>query len=612
MRTALVNMPFGFHIYPSIQLGTLSSLLKSHGWPVDSHYLNLHFAQKIGIPVYNQLCEKRFLIGEWLFSEILFGDAPGNRAYPEHFRDFIQEVSRSIGQPPEFLLEIKTRLAPEFLHWAVQSVDWSRYGLVGFTSTFNQNIASVTLARLIKEAHPQVKIIFGGSNFESEMGMEYFRVFDWIDYAVTGEAEPVLPAAMQAIEQGGPMPPGLLYRQNGDIAYRESPEASSEFTRYPLPDYDDYFKQLREIDPHSHHLENPVVLYETARGCWWGEKHHCTFCGLNASTMKFRSKPVEQVERDIAELSRKYDTFRFRLVDNILEMSYIDDLFARFAEAHYDFQFFLEVKSNLSRQQIKTLAHGGTNVIQPGIESFSANQLIEMDKGVRPIQNIMCLKWSMYYGVEVAWNILTGFPGETDDDYRRQIDTLKSLIHFQPPIGVGTLWLERFSPYFTRPDEYGVTIKGPGEAYPYVYDGSRLDLMKIAYDFEFEVESRVDPRLKQELQDVVAAWQARHRSEHIPYLFFTRSVDFVTVYDGRPEGAPVKSRYEGPMAGILLYCNERPRGLEQIREHLEEQGIPPAAPGQLEEFLNTLLERRLLFEERGKYLTLAMPHNAHL
>ena len=89
-------------------------------------------------------------------------------------------------------------------------------------------------------------------------------------------------------------------------------------------------------------------------------------------------------------------SFRFRLVDNILEMKYIEGVFGEMARNNFDLQFFLEVKSNLTKQQIKLLAHGGANVIQPGIESFSMNQLMEMDKGVRPLQNILCMKWAMY------------------------------------------------------------------------------------------------------------------------------------------------------------------------------------------------------------------------
>ena len=610
-KIALVNMPFGFHIYPSVQLGTLSTLMKSHGWDVKSHYLNLHFAHQLDLPVYNQLCEKRFLIGEWLFSHLLFGQNPKNQEYMEHFELHIEDVCQSIERPREFLSDVKTKMVPEFLSWAVETVDWSQYGAIGFSSTFNQNLASLTLAKLIKEKYPSVKILFGGSNFESEMGLEYFRVFPWIDYVVPGEAEGVLPPLMESLSNGGAVPTGVVYRRDGQVVYEDSHELN-EFSKNAPPDYDDFFEELKQVDSKSALKENPVILYETARGCWWGEKHHCTFCGLNASTMKFRSKPMEQVRADLTDLSKRYDSFRFRLVDNILEMNYIDGIFGELARNNYDLQFFIEVKSNLTKQQIKVLAHGGAKVIQPGIESFSLNQLQEMDKGVRPMQNIVCMKWAMYYGIEVNWNILIGFPGETDEDYRQQIRLIKLLFHLPPPECVGNLWLERFSPYFTRPDEYGISITGPGEAYSYVYDSPGIDLLKIAYDFEFKTETRIDPQLKNELMQTAAEWKRRHQSDQLPYLMFTKAMDFVTVYDGRSEEESVKTRFDGPSAWIILFCNESPKTLEQIRDRVCEQGLQEEEPGIVEESVAHLEKQGFLYGERGKYLTLALPHNANL
>ena len=193
LKVALINMPFGFHIYPSIQLGTLSTLLKAHDCEVKCHYLNLHFAHQLGLPVYNQLCEKRFLIGEWLFSHPLFGNNAKNQDYMNHFDPHIEDVCRSIERPREFLVDVKTKMVPEFLQWSLEACDWGAFDVVGFSSTFNQNVASLTLAKLIKEKYPQIKIMFGGSNFEAEMGLEYFRVFPWIDYVVPGEAEDILP-----------------------------------------------------------------------------------------------------------------------------------------------------------------------------------------------------------------------------------------------------------------------------------------------------------------------------------------------------------------------------------------------------------------------------------
>lgn len=612
MKTALINMPFGFHIYPSIQLGTLSSVLKSRGMETKTFYLNLHFAGRIGFFVYKQLCEKRFLIGEWLFSHLLFGDAPRNKQYMTHFSAHIKEVCQSIERPEEFLLDVKTRLAPEFLHWAAGEFDWGQYGAVGFTSTFNQNLASVTLAKLIKEKHPNVKIIFGGANFDSEMGEEYFRVFPWIDYAVPGEAETVLPELVDAIEGNRPVPAGVHHRGNGSSGGQAAASFQVDFGSHPPPDYDDYFEQLRQIDPASPMLENPVILYETARGCWWGEKHHCTFCGLNASNMKFRSRSAERVLTDIAALSKRYDAYRFRFVDNILERKHIEEVFGKFARENYDLEFFIEVKSNLTKDQIKTLAQGGAKIIQPGIESFSMNQLKEMDKGVQPIRNILCLKWACYYGIEMTWSILTGFPGETDEDYRRQIDVIKSLTHLTPPIAAGDIWLERFSPYFTRPADYGIEITGSGEAYGYVYDSPDIDLMKIAYDFEFKTSNKISPGLVQELQQTVEEWKRRHQSEDFPYLMFMRSMDFVTVYDSRTLNNSTKTRYEGPAAWMILFCSESLKTLEQIQEHVESQGKEKYGDRLIEEALQDLVSKRILFEENGKYLTLALPHNSQL
>lgn len=607
-KIALVNMPFGFHLYPSIQLGTLATLLKTHGREVKSYYLNLHFAHQIDLEVYKQLCEERFLIGEWLFSHLLFGDTPNNKEYPVRFESHLKNIARRIDRPESFLHEVKTKMVPEFLEWALAATDWGQYGAVGFTSTFNQNIASVTLAKLIKEKYPAVKILFGGSNFDSEMGLEYFRVFEWIDYVVSGEAEAVLPGLMDALDAGTAIPKGVVHRQNGDILYEENQENFNEFRKYGPPDYDDYFEQIREIDPESSLLDNPIILYETARGCWWGEKHHCTFCGLNASTMEFRSRSLEQVHADLAHLSQRYNSYRFRIVDNILEMKYIDGVFGELAKNNYDMEFFIEVKSNLNKAQIRSLAHGGVNVIQPGIESFSLNQLQEMDKGVRPLQNIFFLKWAMYYGIEVTWNILTGFPKETDEDYRQQAKLLESITHLQPPIGVGDIWLERFSPYFTRPDQYGVRITGPGAAYKYVYGSDEIDMMKVAYDFEFETDNNIDPAVVAELQQVVSNWKARHQSDNMPFLLFTKSIGFVTVYDSRDENNSTKTRLEGASGHVLEFCNEAPRTVDQIRSHLSESGTP-ADP---EPILQDLTAQRFIYSENGRHLTLALPNNSNL
>jgi len=614
-KIALVNMPFGHSTYPSIQLGTLAPLLKARGFQVKSYYLNLNFAQQIGFPLYDLLCEKQLLIGEWLFSRLLFKDNPKHHQYLRAFKPLIEEISRTVGCPTSYLEEIEQRIAPQFLTWAQASIDWGRYRVVGFTSMFHQNVASVTLAKLIKDLYPEVKIVLGGAHYDGEMGLEYFRAFPWIDYVVVGEGEEPFPTLVTRIVEGKEeaVPAGVASRKDGAITFQPNTHLFSDFARMGPPDYDDYFEQLNDVKPASFRGLDRILLYESARGCWWGEKHHCTFCGLNAQSMKFRSKSPDQVYEELRYLSSRYDTNRFRLVDNIIDMKYIDDVFGKFAAERYDLEFFIETKSNLSKRQIQTLARGGVKSMQPGIESLSMAQLEEMDKGVSPIQNLQCLRWSSYYNIHLSWNILLGFPGETSEDYQKQIDLIPAIVHLQPPESVGKLWLERFSPYFSRPHEYGVRITGPGVAYDYVYDPDVIDLKKVAYDFEYDVDSKVDPSLFDELTGSAAQWKRRHASGDKPFLYYAKSMSYVTVYDGRPEGAPSRERYEWPASFIIEFCSDAPRALDQIRTAVQAlPSAPSSDPATVEPALAHLVDKRILYEDRGKFLTLAIPMNPHL
>jgi ribosomal peptide maturation radical SAM protein 1 len=330
--------------------------------------------------------------------------------------------------------------------------------------------------------------------------------------------------------------------------------------------------------------------------------------------MKFRSKTPDQAAREMTALSSRYDTARFRLVDNIIDMKYVENLFGQFAEAHCDLDIFIETKSNLHKSQIRTLAVGGVKCMQPGLESLSPTQLKAMDKGVTPMQNIVCLKWSNYYRVAVSWNILLGFPGETNADYRRQIELLPSLFHLQAPEATGKFWLQRFSPYFTRPHEYGVRITGPGMAYEYVYDATRLDLLKVAYDFEYELDNwPVDPHLYQELVGLVEEWQRRARGSDRPFLYYSKAMDYITVYDGRDPQAPTRQRFDWPAAGIIEACNEAAKSGDQIRVALQEAKRGMAlSDDELRDALDVLTSRRILYEEREKYFTLAIPENQFL
>jgi hypothetical protein len=191
---ALVNMPFAMADRPSIQCGLLKSSLTRAGHDVDVFYLNLEFAAEFEASFYREISRLRtdLLLGEWLFSVAAFGPRNDEEEYRAAC-PAIDKTCKKLSIDFERLCQLRNEILPAWVdRWADQ-VDWSRYKAAGFTSTFEQNTASFSLARRIKERHPGVFTLFGGANFDGTMGREYVRALSFIDYAVIGEGDKVLP-----------------------------------------------------------------------------------------------------------------------------------------------------------------------------------------------------------------------------------------------------------------------------------------------------------------------------------------------------------------------------------------------------------------------------------
>src|SRR5205814_4854796 len=90
-RAALVSMPFGIFVRPSIGLSLLKAALERDGLSCDLYYLNLRFAARLSARLHDfmpgaerlvdelyqfiALSPPWFQVGEWLFAADLFGDA---------------------------------------------------------------------------------------------------------------------------------------------------------------------------------------------------------------------------------------------------------------------------------------------------------------------------------------------------------------------------------------------------------------------------------------------------------------------------------------------------------------------------------------------------------
>src|SRR5262245_41172086 len=161
-RVALVTMPFGSMLRPSIQLGLLKSLAADSGFAADTFHLNLDFARLVGAQFYEDLSDfGRSFLGDWLFSPAAFGaeapDLDGRFVAPGN--SVVEQFLEKAGCTRDRLLEIRDSIVPSYLDGLLADIPWGDYQVVGFSSTFEQNVASLALASRLKRAHPGLVVV---------------------------------------------------------------------------------------------------------------------------------------------------------------------------------------------------------------------------------------------------------------------------------------------------------------------------------------------------------------------------------------------------------------------------------------------------------------------
>jgi len=613
-RVALVCMPFASAKLPSIQVGLMSAISEQAGFETDAYYFNLDLAAQLLPDLYEKFCEHRgHMTGEWLFAEAAFG-ACAPKEGEDFFKSFPGETvwAGKIGKDPDFLFDLRRRVLPDFIETSLASVDWARYAVVGFSSTFQQNVACLALARRIKESFPAVSIVFGGANMEADMGPEYARAFPFIDYVVSGEGDSVFPALLQTLAAGEnrARPAGVTHRTaDGLLLDGGQAPPVTDLDTSPVPNYHAYFDRAAGLGLLQHYKSDWVLPVESSRGCWWGKKYHCTFCGLNGLGMSFRAKTPDRFLGELAELVRRHRISAFEAVDNILDLKYLPSVFSRIEDSKTDYRFFYEVKANLTRAQIQSLYRGGVRCVQPGIESMSSHILQLMRKGCTMLQNVRCLKWCFYYNIRVGWNLISGFPGETEEDYVKQLDVLKCISHLEPPKSINRIWLERFSPYYHDRERFPVTNVRPQASYRYVYP-QHVDLAKIAYFFEYEMGDTVPADAHAEARAFVSQWQENWSSDRRHYLSYRRTADGLLLdYNRGPEKNGTYS-LSGALASIYEFCVETMRTPRQVVEHLRQ--LPEKfdfAEEEVRDAMDEFCSGSLMLGEDDRYFSLAIPSN---
>ena len=247
----------------------------------------------------------------------------------------------------------------------------------------------------------------------------------------------------------------------------------------------------------------------------------------------------------------------------------------------------------------------GVTRIQPGIESLNDHILTLMRKGTTALQNIQMLKWCLEFGVHADWNLLYGFPGETREDYDQMMTLLEAIRFFPAPGACGPIRLDRFSPYFSAPSEFGLGNLRPIAPYRYLYPSADGDLSRIAYYFDFEYDCTVDPSgCADDVIAYVDGWRANPGTGSLRAI--ERPDGSLCLVDTR-HGATQRETFLSGMDGEVYRFCDSVQSCRSVARHLTK--VYPTRrldEPQVRGFLDALVSNRLMVRDGDRYLSLAL------
>ena len=297
-------------------------------------------------------------------------------------------------------------------------------------SLLTQNSQRFTedLCYYVKLQRPDIKILLGGNGLDI---FQYMFQNKWAnlmvdsglaDTVILGEGEYALPRAIN---------------ENLTGIIQEPQLSNEQLSQIPVPDYDDYDFSLYQQYTQSYwgtgkksmKAEQDLIFLITAsKGC----VKDCSFCDVGKIWSKFRFRGAEQVANEIITLNKKYNASYFSFTDSLMNggLKVFNDLNEILAEKipntiQYDGQLICRSSKDMPERYYKSMAQAGCYNVSVGMESGSEKVRMHMGKGSMQDDVHYSTEMLTKYGIKQNWNIIAGYPTETDEDWQQTMDLLR-------------------------------------------------------------------------------------------------------------------------------------------------------------------------------------------
>jgi ribosomal peptide maturation radical SAM protein 1 len=614
----LVSMPWTSLAEPCLGLALLRGVMDEQGIPCRVLHANLFLLEHLSGHTYQALAHI-YVLNDFVFSGVL--DPTVTNAQERALRLKAREIVNPRGglDPLRFggsegviqtIFKLRNEIIPKWLEQWADEIASSDATLIGFTCMFDQTIASLALAKMIKARAPEKMIALGGYAVRSPTAEMLLRSNPWIDAVCVGEGEITLQdlahASVGKISLSAVR--GIVYRDAEGVVQETVPPPEADLDKNPPPNFDDFFADCKRLsDDHKIDIEVMDIPMENSRGCWWGSKGHCTFCGIKDADMAYRYRSAARTIEVMEEHHQRYKMNAFRFSDYILPNQYYATLLPMLIERGSPYELCAEMKSNVNREQFALLAKAGFKEVQPGIESFHSDVLKKMSKGVSAAQNVFTLLLGRRYGIRIFYNIIYGFPHDIESEYEFITKMLPRLAHLDAPVTCVPVQITRWAPLAMDPDRFGIPPGPPEAHYDMLFSASYLQesgfkIEDFCYYFERTFDHSI--RLHQwydRIVDFVTDWRAKN-TQQTAWLHQEGSgvADGMIIRDHRADGDEIIHEL-GPALAALLDFAQEPVTIAKLQA--SGVGDPDRIPYMIEQ----LDEMGLIFRDGNRIISLVLP-----
>jgi hypothetical protein len=292
-------------------------------------------------------------------------------------------------------------------------------------------------------------------------------------------------------------------------------------------------------------------------------------------------------------------------MDNLLPAKDLNRLFRTIAEEDRDYRLFAEIRATTRKQTLAAMGAAGMAEVQVGIEALSSGLLKKMNKGTTAIQNLEIMKQCETPGLpRLAGNVILNFPGSDPSDVAETLKNLAFALPFQP-LKPTAFWLGYGSPVWQNPKAFGIKRVHNHPFYarffpPEVF--KNLHLMIQGYHGGVRAQERLWRPVREALESWKTAYESLHGNPKSgPILAYQDGGDFMIIRQRRHRSEDMTHRLRGTSRKIYLFCQET-RSLAQIVAQFPDFGEDAILP-----FLNMMVDKKLMFREGARYLSLAVP-----